>query len=170
MENSKIYPTEGKLLDESKTVVPAEMIDITKTDFFRQLCCHCNPFFRIPGGKHVDAFAVIDRIEHIFKTRCIKTFYDILGAAIALVLGGSQALSRSVFSLMIPKGSESEYFSLYEISERGTSWLGPLLFGLALQFTGSYRIAIVSLVVFFVLGLGLLSRVNVAKAQAEAGN
>ncbi|MFN8360550.1 MAG: MFS transporter [Candidatus Kapaibacterium sp.] len=96
-------------------------------------------------------------------------FY-ILGAAIALVLGGSQALSRSVFSLMIPKGSESEYFSLYEISERGTSWLGPLLFGLALQFTGSYRIAIVSLVVFFVLGLGLLSRVNVAKAQAEAGN
>jgi len=71
---------------------------------------------------------------------------------------------------MIPKGSESEYFSLYEISERGTSWFGPLLFGLALQFTGSYRIAIVSLVVFFVLGLGLLSRVNVAKAQVEAGN
>lgn len=93
-----------------------------------------------------------------------------LASVIALVLGGSQALSRSVFSLMIPKGSESEYFSLYEISERGTSWLGPLLFGLALQFTGSYRIAILSLITFFIVGIALLVRVNVAKAQLEAGN
>jgi UMF1 family MFS transporter len=91
-----------------------------------------------------------------------------LAAVIAVVLGGSQALSRSLFSQMIPKGREAEYFSLYEISERGTSWLGPLLFGLSLQFTGSYRIALLSLVVFFIAGLLLLSRLDVRAATAEA--
>ena len=93
-----------------------------------------------------------------------------VGAAIAVVLGGSQALSRSLFSQMIPRGQEAEYFSLYEISERGTSWLGPLLFGLSLQFTGSYRIAILSLIVFFIAGMFFLSRVNAAQAIREAGN
>lgn len=101
--------------------------------------------------------------------RTALDFY-ILGAVIAIVLGGSQALSRSVYSLMIPKGQEAEYFSLYEVSERGTSWLGPLLFGLALQFTGSYRVAILSLVIFFLLGLVLLAGVNIRHAVIEAGN
>ena len=94
-------------------------------------------------------------------------FY-ILGAAIALVMGGTQALSRSLYSQMIPTGQESEYFSLYEISDQGTSWLGPLAFGLALQFTGSYRIAILSLISFFVGGFVLLTMVNVRKAALEA--
>ena len=93
-----------------------------------------------------------------------------LAAMIALVLGGSQALSRSLFSLMIPEGREAEYFSLYELSERGTSWLGPLAAGLALQLTGSYRVAIVSLIVFFLVGLALLARVDVRRAALEAGN
>jgi len=96
--------------------------------------------------------------------------FFILAAVIALVLGGSQALSRSVFSLMIPKGQEAEYFGLYEVSDKGTSWLGPLLFGLALQFTGSYRIALLSLVIFFIVGLMLLIGVNIRKAAIEAGN
>jgi UMF1 family MFS transporter len=94
----------------------------------------------------------------------------LLAAVIALVLGGSQALSRSVFSLMIPHGQETEYFSLYEISERGTSWLGPLVFGLALQTTGSYRIAILLLMIFFIIGGFLLSRVDIRRAAIEAGN
>jgi len=96
--------------------------------------------------------------------------FFLLAAVIAIVLGGSQALSRSLYSLMIPRGREAEYFSLYEISERGTSWLGPLLFGLSLQFTGSYRIAIVSLVVFFIAGLVLLIPLDVNQAVREAGN
>jgi len=99
-----------------------------------------------------------------------KLQFFILGAVIAIVLGGSQALSRSVYSLMIPKGQEAEYFSLYEVSDKGTSWLAPLMFGLALQITGSYRVAILSLVVFFVAGLALLLRVDVRKAAIEAGN
>lgn len=98
-----------------------------------------------------------------------RDFY-IMAAAIAIVLGGSQALSRSVYSLMVPKGQESEYFGIYEISDKGTSWLGPLLFGLALQLTGSYRIAILSLIVFFVVGLLLLLKVNVHQGVLESGN
>ncbi len=95
--------------------------------------------------------------------------FFILAAVIAIVLGGSQALSRSLYSLMIPKGQEAKYFSLYEISERGTSWIGPLLFGLALQFTGSYRIALFSLVIFFISGLLLLTKVSISKALSDVG-
>lgn len=93
-----------------------------------------------------------------------------LAILIAIVLGGSQALSRSLFSRMIPAGSEAQYFGFYEISDSGTSWLGPLLFGLAYQNTGSYRTALVSLVVFFVLGFVLLLRVPVRRAVEVAGN
>jgi MFS transporter, UMF1 family len=93
-----------------------------------------------------------------------------LAAVIAIVLGGSQALSRALYSHMIPKGQEAEYFSLYEVGERGTSWFGPFLFGLALQFTGSYRIAILSLSAFFLLGLAVLLRVDAKRAVVEAGN
>ncbi|MGW7360430.1 MFS transporter [Streptomyces sp. NPDC054802] len=93
-----------------------------------------------------------------------------LAAGIGLVLGGSQALSRSLFSHLVPRGKEAEYFSAYEMSDRGMSWLGPLVFGLAFQLTGSYRDAIISLVIFFVLGFVLLARVPVRRAVAAAGN
>ena len=106
--------------------------------------------FPLPAGRPVEFFA--------------------LAVGIGLVLGGTQALSRSLFSQLIPRGHEAEYFGLYEISERGTSWLGTALFGLALQLTGSYRVAIVSLVVFFVAGFVLLARVDVRRAILEAGN
>ncbi len=96
-----------------------------------------------------------------------KAQFFVLAAAIAVVLGGTQALSRSVYSLLIPKGEEAEYFGLYEVGIHGTSWLGPLLFGLALQFTGSYRVAILSLVVFFVSGFVLLLRVDVEKGVGQ---
>jgi MFS transporter, UMF1 family len=89
---------------------------------------------------------------------------------VAIVLGGTQALSRSLFSQMIPEGREGEYFSLYEISDKGTSWMAPLIFGLALQFTGSYRTAILSLLTFFIAGLVILSRVDVSRAAREAAN
>ncbi|MFI0234045.1 MFS transporter [Streptomyces sp. NPDC017086] len=93
-----------------------------------------------------------------------------LAAGIGLVLGGSQALSRSLFSHLVPPGKEAEYFAAYELSDRGMSWLGPLLFGLTFQLTGSYRSAIISLVIFFVLGFILLARVPVRRAIAAAGN
>jgi len=94
--------------------------------------------------------------------------FFIVAAVVAMVLGGTQALSRSLFSLMIPKGREAEYFGIYEISDKGTSWMCPLLFGLALQFTGNYRLAILSLITFFAAGLLVLLTVNVRHAAAEA--
>ena len=99
-----------------------------------------------------------------------ETQLFIIGVLVAIVLGGSQALSRSLFSQMIPADHEAEYFGFYEISERGTSWLGPLAFAAAVQLTGSQRIAIVSLIIFFVVGLILLSTVNVRKAMLDSGN
>jgi len=105
---------------------------------------------------------------YLFLNNQVQLF--IMGAVLALVLGGSQALSRSLFSQMIPPDHEAEYFGFYEISERGTSWLGTAAFALAVQLTGSQRIAIVSLIIFFVLGLLLLSRVDVRRAIIEAGN
>jgi MFS transporter, UMF1 family len=96
--------------------------------------------------------------------------FMLLGVAIGLVLGGSQALSRSLFSQLIPHGKEGEYYGFYEISDKGTSWLGPLLFGLVFQLTSSYRLGIVSLVIFFVVGAILLALVPIRRAIVAAGN
>jgi UMF1 family MFS transporter len=96
--------------------------------------------------------------------------FFITAAVVAVVMGGTQALSRSLFSQMIPKGREGEYFGVYEISDKGTSWLAPLIFGLALQFTSSYRLAILSLLAFFVAGLLVLLRVHPARAAREAAS
>ncbi|WP_416904280.1 MFS transporter [Micromonospora echinospora] len=96
--------------------------------------------------------------------------FMILGAGIGLVLGGSQALSRSLFSQLIPAGREGEYYGFYEISDKGTSWLGPLAFGLVFQLTNSYRVGLVSLLIFFVVGFLLLAAVPVRRAIIAAGN
>lgn len=93
--------------------------------------------------------------------------FFILGMFIALVMGGSQAISRSLFAQMIPDGKEAEFYSFYEISERGTSWIGPLIFGLANQIFGSLRYGILSLIFFFIAGLIILPFVKVDKAIAD---
>ena len=94
----------------------------------------------------------------------------LLAVGIGIVLGGTQALSRSFYSLLIPRGREAEYFSLYQAAERGTSWLGTLVFGLVHQLTNSYRPAIFALVLFFLVGVVLLARVDPARGIREAGN
>ncbi len=94
----------------------------------------------------------------------------VMAGVIAIVLGGSQALSRSLFSRMIPEGKEASFFGLYEVSERGTSWMGPLLFSVVIAHTGSYRQALLSLIVFFVVGLVGLALTNTDRGVQEAGN
>jgi UMF1 family MFS transporter len=91
-----------------------------------------------------------------------------MGAVIATVMGGSQALSRSLFSQMIPAGREASFFGLYEISERGTSWIGPILFGMVAAATNSYRQAILSLIVLFLAGMVGLLLTDTDRAMAEA--
>jgi len=98
------------------------------------------------------------------------TPFLILGVALGIVLGGSQALSRSLFSQLIPNGKEGEYFGFYEISDKGTSWMGPLVFGLSLQMTGNYQVAIVSIVLFFVIGFFALLAIPMRRAIIAAGN
>jgi MFS transporter, UMF1 family len=93
-----------------------------------------------------------------------------LAVSIGIVLGGTQALSRSYFSLLIPRGKEAEYFSFYHAMERGTSWFGALVFGLVYQFSDSYRPAIFALIAFFIVGGLLLATVDTARGIREAGN
>ena len=93
-----------------------------------------------------------------------------LAVVIGFVLGGTQALSRSLFSQLIPAGREAEYFSFYEMSDKGTSWLGPFLYALTYDLTGSYRYAIFSLVFFFAVGGLLLARLDVRQGIVAAGN
>jgi len=121
----------------------------------------------ILGGLFVWMLVVV--IAYFLPDEALVPFLA-MGVLIGLVLGGTQALSRSFFSQLIPRGREAEYFSLYEACERGTSWLGTLVFGLVYQATDSYRPAIFALIAFFVVGLLLLSRVDARRGIAEAGN
>jgi UMF1 family MFS transporter len=68
---------------------------------------------------------------------------------------------------LIPQLKEAEYYSIYEVTDKGTSWLCPMFFGLALQFTKSYRIAILSLIVFFLAGLLVLLKVDVEGGERD---
>ncbi|KAB8180096.1 MULTISPECIES: MFS transporter [Microbispora] len=108
-------------------------------------------------------------VAYFLQKGAAVQFYAI-AFAIAIVMGGTQALSRSLYSLVIPPGREAEYFSLYQISDKGSAFLGSLVLTLALQLTDSYRTAIVSLIVFFVVGFVLLTVVNLPQAIREAGN
>ena len=94
-----------------------------------------------------------------------------LAALIGIVLGGTQALSRSLYSQLIPRGREAEYFSLYQACERGTSWFGTLLFGLVQQCDrllplGDHRPGRL----LRRSGGSLLARVDVRRGIIDAGN
>ena len=121
-------------------------------------------------AKKAVVVALVLWITLMFGVFFVKTtvHFFVAAALVAIIMGGSQALSRSIFSLMIPRGREAEFFSLYEISDKGTSWMAPLIFGLTLQFTGSYQFAILSQIIFFLAGLILLLRVDVQRAALEA--
>ena len=92
----------------------------------------------------------------------------LLGAAIALVLGGSQALARSLFSSMVPPGRQASFFGFYELAERGTAWVGTLLFAVVLDVTGSYGGALLSLLALFVSGSALLAATDTGRAVEAA--
>jgi UMF1 family MFS transporter len=93
-----------------------------------------------------------------------------LGFAVAIVLGGSQALSRSLFSSMIPRQRSAEFFGFYAISSKFSSIFGPLTFAILISLTGSNRIAILALAVFFIVGIVLLMGVDVEKGRMQAAD
>jgi UMF1 family MFS transporter len=99
----------------------------------------------------------------------VKTTFQFFmaAAAVAIVMGGSQALSRSLYSIFIPAGREAAYFSIYEVSDKGTSWMAPLVFGLTLQFSGSYPWAVISLTGFFITGFIVLLAMGAPRGETQ---
>ena len=88
-----------------------------------------------------------------------------LGGVVGLVLGGSQALSRSFYGSMIPEEASAEFYGFYTVFSKFSAMWGPWVFAIVKQVTGSSRLAILSIVVLFLAGLGLLALVNVEKAR-----
>jgi UMF1 family MFS transporter len=91
-----------------------------------------------------------------------------LGAMVATVQGGSQALSRSVMGRMIPKSKSAEFFGFFSVFEKFANIAGPFLFGVVSTLTGASRLSIVSLIFFFAVGMLLLSRVNIERGMKVA--
>lgn len=92
----------------------------------------------------------------------------ILGAVLAIVMGGTQSVSRAIMAAMTPPGRAAEFFGFFNFSGKATSFLGTFLFGLIVMVTGSARLAIVSLLVFFLIGLAIVSLINVEKGRRQA--
>jgi UMF1 family MFS transporter len=102
-----------------------------------------------------------------FFMRSAGQFY-VLAAVVGLVQGGCQALSRSLFASMIPKHKSSEFFSFYGVLDKFAGMLGPASFALTIRLTGSSRYAILSLLLFFLVGGSLLTRVRVEEGRQRA--
>lgn len=83
-----------------------------------------------------------------------------LAFSVGMVQGGTQALSRSLYSQMAPKAQSAEFFGFYDISSKFSGIVGPLLFGLISQLMGESRLSIVSLTIFFIGGIILLAQVD----------
>lgn len=93
--------------------------------------------------------------------------FFVLGMIVGIVLGGTQALSRSFYGAMIPESASAEFYGFYSVFSKFSAIWGPFTFGLIKQITGTARLAIISLMVFFVVGLILLAFVNDEKAKEE---
>lgn len=92
----------------------------------------------------------------------------ILAILVGLVQGGTQALSRSLFGAMIPKSRSAEFFSFYDVSSKFAGIIGPFVFGLVGHLTGSSRLSVVALVIFFIGGGLLLTTVKEKEGKEEA--
>ena len=91
-----------------------------------------------------------------------------LAFLVGMVQGGSQALSRSLFARMIPKHKSSEYFGFFSVFEKFAGIAGPALFAGSVTFFGSSRAALLSVIVFFIAGALVLTRVDIAEGEAQA--
>lgn len=101
-----------------------------------------------------------------FMTR--EWHFILLGFGVAMVQGGSQALSRSLVGQLMPKSKSAEFYGFYSVSEKFNTVIGPILFSVINQLTGNSKLAIISLVIFFVAGIIMLSKVNIERGVKEA--
>jgi UMF1 family MFS transporter len=91
-----------------------------------------------------------------------------LAFLVGTVQGGSQALSRSLFARMIPRHKSSEYFGFFSVFEKFSGIAGPLVFAASITLFGNSRAAVLSIILFFILGAIVLTRVNVSEGEAQA--
>ena len=101
-----------------------------------------------------------------FITRPVE--FWVLGALVGLVQGGSQAISRSLYSSLLPVRHEAEFFGFFAIASRFASIFGPLVFGLVANITGSVRNSILALIAFFIVGFVILTTVDVEQGKKTA--
>ena len=106
-------------------------------------------------------------VTYAYFLRSAVEFW-ILGGLVGLVLGGSQAISRSLYAQLIPRARPAEFFGFFSISAKFACIFGPLVFGLITDLSENPRNAIISLVLFFVVGMILLSRVNMERGRLKA--
>ncbi len=97
-----------------------------------------------------------------------KRDFWILGVVVAMVMGGTQSVSRAIVGIMTPKHQSAQFFGFFNFSGKATGFLGPFLFGLIFAFTASARWAIVSLMLFFLVGTVILSRVEIDENDRQS--
>jgi UMF1 family MFS transporter len=102
-----------------------------------------------------------------FFMRSAVHFY-VLAVAVGLVQGGTQALSRSIFARLVPKARSSEFFGFFSTGQKLAGIIGPAIFGLIGQLTGSSRWGILSVILLFATGAGLLWRVDLEAGERAA--
>jgi UMF1 family MFS transporter len=110
-------------------------------------------------------YAVISILGYFMHT---TLHFFLLAFLVGTVQGGTQALGRSLFASMVPRHKSGEFFGFYAVFERFGAIIGPLVFGAVVAATGSSRLAILSIISFFVVGAGLLTLVNVEEGQRAA--
>jgi UMF1 family MFS transporter len=92
----------------------------------------------------------------------------LLGFGVAMVQGGSQALSRSLVGKLMPKSKSAEFYGFFSVSEKFNTVIGPALMALVTQLTEDSRWGIVSLVIFFIAGIFMLSKVDIDRGVKRA--
>lgn len=94
-----------------------------------------------------------------------KAGFWVMGAVVAMVMGGTQSVSRAIAGVMTPERQSAQFFGFFNLSGKATGFFGPFLFGLIFALTVSARWAIVSLMLFFIVGTVILSRLDLDRSR-----
>ncbi len=123
------------------------------------------------GTKKVLMFSLVVWCCIIFYAYFVRYPYEffVMAAVVGFVIGGTQALSRSLYAKIIPSELSSQFFGFYAVGGKLSALLGPFLFGVIFDLTGNIRYAILSTLSFFVLGLVLLCGVSLNNKKFSEG-
>jgi UMF1 family MFS transporter len=113
----------------------------------------------------LSVYALISVFAYFMNT---AWHFFVLAVAVATVQGGSQALSRSLFTTLIPRGKSSEFFGFFSVFAKFAGIFGPFLMAQIALISGSGRYGILALVIFFVVGILVLSRVDLEEGRRAA--